>query len=331
MFVPAATGWPAGNDKLQTRLRQTTGVMLRNPEHPMTLDDMRIFVTIVSTGSFTGAAERLMLSKQFVSRRVAALETRLAARLLVRNTRNLSVTDVGQVFFQHASRILDEVRQAEEAISLRQSQLVGTFKISLPHTFGLRHVAPLISKFQQQNPAVTLNIETNDRFVDLIGEGFDIALRIGVLADSSLIARKLGILPMVICASPEYLQQSGIPAEPEALEHHRCLLYGREGQYGWSLNSGGKSRLYPVSGPVSSNNGEVLRESAEVGLGIALLPRFIVEDALGAGRLVSILSDFTPAGLTLNALYPQHRQHSPVIRTLLSFISDNIAISHSTE
>lgn len=291
----------------------------------MTLDDMRIFVTIVNTGSFTSAAERLMLSKQFVSRRVAALETGLSAQLLVRNTRRLSVTDVGQVFFQHASRILDEVRQAEEAISLRQSQLVGSFRISLPHTYGLKHIAPLLSRFQHQNPAVNLNIEINDRFVDLVGEGFDMALRIGVLADSSLIARKLGVLPMVICGSPEYLQLAGLPADPGELACHRCLLYGKEGLHGWNLPVQGKNQLFPVKGPVSSNNGEVLRESAEAGLGLALLPRFIVEEAIQAGRLMPVLADYTPPGLTLNAMYPQHRQHSPVIRALLSFISEHIS------
>lgn len=297
----------------------------------MTLEDMRIFVTIVNTGSFTAAAERLMLSKQFVSRRVAMLEGRLSARLLVRNTRNLSVTDVGQVFFQHASRILDEVRQAEEAISLRQSRLVGNFKISLPHTFGLRHVAPLISAFQQQNPDITLQIETNDRFVDLIGEGFDMALRIGVLADSSLIARQLGTLQMVICASPCYLQQYGTPTDPAMLAEHRCLLYGREGQQGWTLQVEGAARLYPVSGPVLSNNGEVIREAAEAGLGLALLPRFIMQQGIAAGRLIPVLSSVTPAGLALNALYPQHRQHSPVIRALLSYIIEHLALEGAAD
>lgn len=141
-------------------------------------------------------------------------------------------------------------------------------------------MAPLISAFQQQNPDITLQIETNDRFVDLIGEGFDMALRIGVLADSSLIARQLGTLPMVICASPRYLQQYGTPTDPSVLAEHRCLLYGREGQQGWTLQVEGVARLYPVSGPVLSNNGEVIREAAEAGLGLALLPRFIVEQGL---------------------------------------------------
>ncbi len=299
-------------------------------ENTMTLDDMRIFVTIVNTGSFTSAADRLMLSKQFVSRRVAALETRLSAQLLLRNTRRLSVTDVGQVFYQHASRILDEVRQAEEAISLRQSQLAGSFKISLPHTYGLKHIAPLLSKFQHQNPSVSLNIEINDRFVDLIGEGFDMSLRIGVLADSSLIARKLGILPMVICGSPDYLTLAGTPSLPDELAGHRCLLYGKEGLNGWNLPVAGKNQVFAVRGPVSSNNGEVLRESAEAGLGLALLPRFIVEEAIRAGRLLPVLSEFTPPGLSLNAMYPQHRQHSPVIRALLSFIGEHINTTDKT-
>ncbi|GAA0493939.1 MULTISPECIES: LysR family transcriptional regulator [Tatumella] len=294
----------------------------------MTLDDMRIFVAIVNTGSFTAAADRLMLSKQFVSRRIGALETGLAAQLLVRNTRSLSVTDAGQVFFQHASRILDEVRQAEDAISLRQSQLVGNFKISLPHTYGLRHIAPLLTRFQHQHLSVSLHIEINDRFVDLIGEGFDMVLRIGALADSSMIARQLGILPMVICGSPDYLQQTGIPLLPADLSRHRCLRYGTAGPSGWNLLVEGKSRFFAINGPVSSNNGEVLRESAEAGLGLVLLPRFIVNDAINAGRLLPVLADFTPQGLSLNAIYPGHRQHNPVIRALLAFISPHITASH---
>lgn len=290
----------------------------------MTLEDMRIFIMVVNTGSFTAAAERLMLSKQFVSRRVAALETRLATRLLVRNTRRLSVTDVGQVFFRHASRILDEVRQTEEAISLRQTRLMGSFKISLPHIFGLRHVAPLLSRFQQQHPEVTLAIEVNDRFVDLVGEGVDLAFRIGALADSGLIACQLDVLPMVLCASPSYLQSAGVPQHPDDLLQHQCLRYGREGQQGWELTVAGQRYPVPVSGPVTSNNGEVIRESAEASLGIALLPHFVVGEAIRQGRLISILTDFTPPGLTLNALYPQHRQHNPVIRALLTFISEQL-------
>ena len=290
----------------------------------MTLEDMRIFIMVVNTGSFTAAAERLMLSKQFVSRRVAALETRLATRLLVRNTRRLSVTDVGQVFFRHACRILDEVRQAEEALSLRQTRLMGRFKVSLPHIFGLRHVAPLLSQFQKQHPDVSLDIEVSDRFIDLVGEGVDLAFRIGALADSGLIARKLDVLPMVLCASPVYLHSAGAPRHPDDLLHHQCLRYGREAQQGWELTVDGRRYPVAVSGPVTSNNGEVIRESAEAGLGIALLPDFVVGEAVRQGRLVGLLTDYTPPGLTLNALYPQHRQHSPVIRALLSFISGQL-------
>ena len=262
----------------------------------MHLEDIRIFVTIVNMGSFTAAAEHLQLSKQYVSRRMAALERKISARLLVRNTRKLSVTDTGQVFFHHAKRILEELYEAEQNILARQQKLAGSFRVSLPMTYG-----------------------------DVVGEGYDMVLRIGNLEDSTLIARCLGKLPMVICASPSYLHLHGTPQTGAELIKHNCLLYGREGQYGWKLNTGSSLSTFAVQGNLSSNNGEVIREAAKKGRGIALLPLFIVEEALQQGALIQILPNYSPPPLTISALYPQHRQHSAVTKNLLPFLAKRIA------
>ncbi|WP_337264994.1 MULTISPECIES: LysR family transcriptional regulator [unclassified Serratia (in: enterobacteria)] len=291
----------------------------------MNFEDIHIFTTIVHAGSLTAAAEQLNLSKQFVSRRLAILEKSLSARLLVRNTRRLSVTDIGMVFFHQAQRVLDEVHTANQVISRYQKKLVGSFKISIPMTYGVKYISSKLIDFKIKNPELTLNIEMNDRFVDLIGEGFDLAIRIGNLKDSTLIARSLGALPMTLCASPDYLKSEGTPKEVDDLMQHQCLLYGREGQYGWKLSIAGKSKIFSVKGPICSNNGEVIKDAAAAGLGIALLPNFIVEKELQAGTLVKILPFCSSPALPINAVYPKHRQHSSFIRDLLSFLTEKIA------
>lgn len=290
----------------------------------MQIEDLRIYLVVIASGSFTAAADQLMLSKQYVSRRMAALEESLGARLLIRNTRKLSVTDTGQTFARHAQRILEEVEEAGQAVSERHQELHGTFRISMPMSFGMRHLSPLIAEFLSHHPAVNVQIELADRYVDVIGEGFDMAIRIGALADSTLIARKLGELKRVICCSPSYLQRVAPPEKPEHLLQHACLRYGREGQTGWELNVEGKRKNMAVSGPVQSNNGEVLLDAAVAGLGLVLLPEFIVGQALARGELVRVMEDFIPSPLTLNAVFPQHRQRSEVNRVLLAFLQERI-------
>lgn len=291
----------------------------------MQIEDLRIYVAVMHAGNFTAAAEQLLLSKQYVSRRMAALEASLGARLLIRNTRKLSVTDAGLLFAQHAQRILDEIQEAQLAVSEQQQALRGTFRINLPMSFGMSHLSPLIAEFLSHHPSLQFQIELADRYVDVIGEGVDMAIRIGTLADSTLIARPLGELKRVICCSPHYLQRAGTPQQPEELLQHACLRYGREGQNGWELQVNGKSKWLAVQGPMVSNNGEVLRDAALAGLGLVLLPAFIVETALQRGELVTVLDDYLPPPLSLNAVYPQHRQRSEVNRQLLAFLQARLA------
>jgi len=291
----------------------------------MQIEDLRIYITVIHAGNFTAAAEQLMLSKQYVSRRMAALEASLGVRLLIRNTRKLSVTDAGLLFAQHAQRILDEIQEAELAVSEQQQALRGTFRINLPMSFGMSHLSPLIAEFLSHHPALQFQIELADRYVDVIGEGVDMAIRIGTLADSTLIARPLGELKRVICCSPDYLKRAGTPQHPDELLQHACLRYGREGQNGWELQVNGKAKWLAVQGPMVSNNGEVLRDAALAGLGLVLLPAFIVESALQRGELVTVLDGCQPPPLSLNAVYPQHRQRSEVNRQLLAFLQTRLA------
>lgn len=284
------------------------------------LEDMRIFAETVDAQSFTAAAERLGLSKQFVSKRIAALEKRLGARLLVRSTRRLRVTDLGLAYHERAQRILQEVDAAEQMITSQMATPRGVLRLSAPMTFATLHLGPLIPAFIQRHPEVSVELELNDRTVDLIGEGYDMAVRIGALADSSLIARRITTVQLVTCASPDYLRQHGVPAAPEQLAGHACLIYGHARHGEWSYRVGERMRKVAVSGPMRANNGEMLRDAATAGLGVICLPDFIVAAALADGRLVTLLDAFRPEGFSVQAVYPQHRESSLLVRAFSDFL-----------
>jgi len=291
----------------------------------MQLDDMRIFVATVDAGNFTAAANRLRLSKQFVSRRVAALEAGLGVRLLVRNTRKLAVTDLGHAFHERAQRILADVADAEQAMSARRTEPRGLLKVSAPMSFGTTHLSPLVAEFLRAHPDVRFDMELSDRVVDVVGEGFDMALRIGRLADSTLIAQRLADVRMIACCSPDYRRRRREPASPAELEHHACLPYGHEGRAAWTFVVDGATTAYDVHGPLRANNGEVIRDAAIAGLGIALLPDFIVGGALASGRLVEVLANWRPPPSALHVVYPQHREGSVTIRAFARFLRTRLA------
>jgi DNA-binding transcriptional LysR family regulator len=291
----------------------------------MHLEDMRIFVATVDAKSFTAAAIRLQLSKQFVSRRVAALEESLGARLLVRNTRKLAVTDLGYEFYERARRILADVSDAEQAMSAQRAEPRGLLRVSVPMSFGMIHLSPLVAEFLRAHPDVRFDMQLSDRVSDVVGEGFDMAVRIGTLADSTLVAQKLAELRLVACCSPGYKRRRRAPATPADLERHACLLYGEEGRSGWEFVVDGASRMFEVRGPLRANNGEVIRDAAIAGLGIARLPEFIVADALASGKLVEVLEDFSSTSFAVYAVYPQHRQSSVTIRAFTQFLRERLA------
>ncbi|MGF6572626.1 DNA-binding transcriptional LysR family regulator [Paraburkholderia sp. GAS333] len=286
----------------------------------MQLEDMRIFVATVDARNFTAAASRLSLSKQFVSRRVMALEEALGVQLLIRNTRKLAVTELGQEFYERARRILGEVEDAEQAMSLRRAGPRGLLRVSAPMSFGMMHLSPLVAMFLRENGEVRFDMELSDRTVDVVGEGFDMAIRIGVLPDSTLIAQKLVDVRMVACCSPGYARRRGKPAVPADLARHACLLYGHGGAVSWDFVVDGTVKGVEVHGPLRANNGDLIRDAAVAGLGIVRLPDFIVADALRSGQLMPVLEDFLPGATSVYAVYPQHRQSSVTIRAFVEFL-----------
>ncbi len=293
------------------------------------LDDMRIFVTAVDAMSFTGAATRLGLSKQFVSRRISALEQTLGVRLLLRTTRRLSVTDLGRVYYERARRILDDVQAANLAVSSQGERVHGNLRVSAPMSFGTMFLGSVIPAFLTTYPDVTVELELNDRTVDIVGEGYDVAVRIGALADSSLIARAIAPMRMVTCASPRYLEAHGAPQTPEDLRDHAVLPYGHSQRVSWQYSRDGKVLDIPVAGRLRVNNGELARDAAVAGLGVTWLPVFIVAPALLNERLVTVLDAFEPAPSSIYVVYPQHRQASLVIRAFSDFLASACSVAGS--
>ncbi|MGE8316761.1 MAG: LysR family transcriptional regulator [Pseudomonas putida] len=287
-------------------------------------EDMRIFAQVMEAGSFTAAADRLGMSKQSVSRRLMQLEERLGVRLLNRSTRRLDATPLGQHYYQSALRLLGEVQQVEHDISGQAQALRGTLRLSAPLSFAMSHLGCLLTEFLQLHPQLDVEVDLSDRAVDLIGEGYDLALRIGGLEDSSLIARRIASVERVYCASPAYLQARGVPLKPEDLAGHDYLPYGHSRQVQWQFRQGGKAQAIQVTGRMRANNGELLRDAAIAGMGVTYLPTFIVGQALADGRLVNVLEEWTPPALQLSAVYPQHRQVARPVQEFVSFLRERL-------
>ncbi|MDG9886003.1 LysR family transcriptional regulator [Pseudomonas putida CSV86] len=288
-------------------------------------EDMRIFAQVMESGSFTAAADKLGLSKQFVSRRLMALEERLGVRLLNRSTRRLDPTPLGQSYYESSLRLLNEVEQVEQGIAGQTSEPRGTVRVSAPLSFAVAHLGCLLPEFLQRYPQVSVEVDLSDRSVDLLGEGYDLALRIGVLEDSTLIARRLAAIDRVYCASPEYLERKGTPSRPDDLVNHECLPYGHGRQVQWRFLEQGKLRMVTVCGRMRANNGELLRDAAVKGMGITYLPTFIVGEALATGQLVPVLEDFVTEPLQLSAVYPQHRQSARPVQALIEFMRERLS------
>ncbi|MGU7785069.1 LysR substrate-binding domain-containing protein [Burkholderia sp. PU8-34] len=290
----------------------------------MEFDDIRVFVAIVDAGSFTLAADQLKMSKQYVSRRTVALEAALGVRLLHRNTRKLAVTESGREFYSRAQRILTEVEDAELAMSIRRTELHGSLRISVPLSVGITYLSPLVSAFLSIHPGVRIQIDFSDRRVDPIGEGFDLMLRLGALEDSTLVARNLGHSRMIACCSPTYIRERGTPSTPLDLHDHVCLLDGQEWRGNWKFEIDGVCQTIVVHGPLVANHGEVVRDAAVAGLGVALLPDFVVMPAIESGLLVPVLETFAPPPIGLSAIFPRHREAFVTLRTFINFIADRL-------
>lgn len=287
------------------------------------LQGIEIFVAVVEEGSFTAAAERLGLSKSAASKHVSALEDRLGARLLNRTTRRLSLTEVGRAYFERCRTVLEEIEAAERSVTDLSDTPRGTLRINAPMSFGVKHLAPALAEFQGVYPDLRTDVSLNDRQVDLIDEGYDLAIRIAELPDSSLIARRLSSCRRITCASPEYLVQHGRPEHPRDLASHRLLAY--------SYLANPRELRYSVEGEdfhvelddcsASANNGDFLASMAAAGLGILMTPSFIVGDHIRDGRLVPILCDFEAEPIAIYAIYPHSRHLSVKVRLFIDYLS----------
>lgn len=285
------------------------------------INDMLVFAQVVKERSFTAAATRLNVSKSRVSKSVSRLEGMLGVRLLQRSTRRLSLTEVGEAYFEHCDRILEEINLAEDTISRLHLEPRGTLKISSSVAFGTLHVAPALPGFMALYPDLSVDLTISDRFVDLVEEGYDLALRITAEPGLNLVARRLAPIRRKICASPSYLASRGTPLSPSELKHHNCLDYSylSTGSY-WRLRGPAGDIAVPVSGTLRMNDDEALSQAVLGGVGLALLPTFIVGKELQAGKLVEVLPGYVPTERFLYAVHLPNRHLPLKTRVFLDYL-----------
>ncbi|TNE89784.1 MAG: LysR family transcriptional regulator [Deltaproteobacteria bacterium] len=277
-----------------------------------TLDSMRSFVRVVDTGGFSSAARELGLPKSTVSRQVSRLEDRLGVRLLNRTTRSLSLTDVGRAYYERSRRIVEDVDEAELAVTRLSDHPTGLLRVTAPLTFGQDFLGDPIASFLAANPDVDVEVDLSDRVVDLVDDGYDCAVRVGKLADSSMVARKLGPANIGLYASPAFLERHGTPSDEKDLRQLEVFQYS----FSRSANATGVS-----TSRLRSNNGEVLREAAVAGLGVAQLPGFMAAPSVQKGELVPILPSLTSTG-GVYVLYPHNRHLSAKVRAFVDHLVD---------
>lgn len=281
------------------------------------------FVKVVETGSFARAAVRLDTSVSSVSRHVSELEAHLDARLLNRTTRRLSLTESGRVFHERCVQLLADLEEAEESAGAATIKPRGTLRLTSSITFGARHLAPAIADFVTRFPEMHFDVELSDRAVDLVDEGFDIAVRIGAIGSQNLVGRKVGATRLVCCAAPSYLARRGEPGTPEDLAAHACLTYEYSSLRNvWPFHDReGRERNVRVAGPVHANNGRFLEALAVEGTGVVYEPDFIVGPDVRAGKLIPILREFQPAPSSIYVVYPSRRHLSAKVRAFTDFLA----------
>lgn len=284
-----------------------------------TLKAMKLYCYIVDAGQLSIAADQLNLSKGAVSKQLAKLETHLGGRLLNRTTRRLTPTEAGISFYERAKVILESVKEAECVVTGLTVEPSGTLKINAPMSFGFSHMGELLAKYQHKYPKVTIDITLHDRQIDLVEEGYDLALRIATLKDSSLIARRIAPCHIVMCAAPAYLEKHGEPQTPNDLKNHQCLLYAYSDSVKyWTFRSAdGKKRQVPVHGSLTTNNGNLICDALVNGMGIAPLPTFIIGDAIRKGDAKIILDDWRPQVEDISLLYPSSKHLSAKVRAFV--------------
>jgi len=281
------------------------------------------FVKVVETGSFARAAQRLDTSVSTVSRHVSELEAHLDARLLNRTTRRLSLTESGRVFHERCVQLLADLEEAEASAGAATIKPRGTLRLTSSITFGARHLAPAIADFITRFPEMRFDVELSDRAVDLVDEGFDVAVRIGAIGSQNLVGRRIGTTQLVCCAAPDYLARHGEPGAPEDLAAHACLTYEYSSLRNvWPFRDrDGRERMVRIAGPVHANNGRFLDALAVEGTGIVYEPDFIVGPDVRAGKLIPILREFQPAPASIYVVYPSRRHLSAKVRAFTDFLA----------
>src|SRR5271163_521713 len=284
---------------------------------------MAVFAKVVESASFAAAASHFGMSPGMVSKHVQSLEERLGVRLLNRTTRRVGATEVGQDYYERSRRILAEMEEAEVAAGDLQSIPRGRLRVTAPVSFGTHQLAPAISDYLAAYPDVSIDLSLDDAYVDLLEKRFDVALRLGELSDSSLVARKLYSVTMHLCASPGYLDRNGTPQTPAELAMHNCLIYTyAPPQNVWNfVDRNGKEESVHVSGRFQASGGDALRTLALKDAGIILAPCYIIEDDLKAGRLIHLLADYATQETPVHAVYPHSRFLSAKTRTFIDFLA----------
>jgi DNA-binding transcriptional LysR family regulator len=285
------------------------------------LQAIQVFVQVVESLSFVRAAERMGLSTTAVSRQVAELEKHLQSRLLQRTTRRISLTEAGRTFHERCVQILAELAEAEREVGQEAAEPRGTIRLTTSVNFGSRQITPAIASFLARHAQVKFDVSLSDRIVDIVEEGFDLAIRIGGTGAQNLVARKLGEARLVLCASPDYIARRGAPAEPEDLARHNCLTYEYALRDVWTFrDAAGRDRTVRVAGSLNSNNGDLNAAAAVQGVGIALEPDFIVESELKSGKLVPVLESYEAPASPIYAVYPSRRFLPAKVRAFVDFL-----------
>ena len=290
---------------------------------------IQLFIRIVESGSFSKAAEELHITQPTATKHVAALEDRLGVRLLNRNTRGVSATEIGTLYYQKCKTIQREVEEADNLASLLQSRLGGTLRVSTSVAFGRRVLTPLVLAFMQEHAEISIDLSFDDRYVNLVEQGVDVALRMGRLADSSLGSRYLGVNPWLAAASPDYLARRGEPSTPADLARHACLVYSSvQGDDRWQFSDAlGASISVQVQGPLRSNNLSAVLAAARAGQGVAVLPWYVAREAVAEGSMRPLLPGFMLPAQELHAVYPSPKLLPSKVATFIAFLQARLADS----
>lgn len=305
------------------RKRATLSLSSNGPVMSQDISRIRAFVQVFDAGGFSAAARQHGRSKALLSKYVTDLEDYLGVRLMNRTTRRLSLTEAGEAYYREASSLLQQLDDLDATIADQTTEPRGMLRVSAPRNFGERTLAPAIFAYLEKFPKVTLDLRLEDRYVDLVDEGIDVALRISTMTDSSLIARKISEIRHIICAAPSLIAQHGLPRAPEDLRSLPCVIdTNMAGHTNWRFVDKGRPISVHVSGPVRVNSPVAAMHAALHGLGFAVLPSYLAEPSIAAGRLVPVLVEQMPEGPSLQAVYPHRRHLAGKVRALIDHLVD---------